>query len=77
MQAIRIKYLHPDSELQNFASQVMEMLDADASVDAHKLVCSQISMYFPPLYYSSCSNFNSKFYYALLLSLAYESKVNI
>ncbi|KAK4279829.1 hypothetical protein QN277_011541 [Acacia crassicarpa] len=39
LQAIRIKYLHPDSELQNFASPVMEMLDANASVDAHALAC--------------------------------------
>ncbi|XP_028794906.1 protein SWEETIE [Neltuma alba] len=39
LQALRIKYLYPDSELQNFASQVMEMLDADASVDANALAC--------------------------------------
>lgn len=37
-QAIRIKYLHPDSELQNYALQVMEMLRAETSVDAHALV---------------------------------------
>ncbi|RYR59970.1 hypothetical protein Ahy_A04g017089 isoform A [Arachis hypogaea] len=37
--AMRIKYQHPDSELQNFALQVMEMLRADASADAHALAC--------------------------------------
>ncbi|KAI4352232.1 hypothetical protein L6164_006505 [Bauhinia variegata] len=39
LQAIRLKYLHPDSELQNYALQVMEMLGADATVDAHALAC--------------------------------------
>ncbi|RHN44030.1 hypothetical protein MtrunA17_Chr7g0214901 [Medicago truncatula] len=39
LQAIRIKYLHPDSELQNYALQVMEMLRAETSVDAHALAC--------------------------------------
>ncbi|XP_057449103.1 protein SWEETIE-like [Lotus japonicus] len=39
LQAIRIKYLHSDSELQNFALQVMEMLRAETSVDAHSLAC--------------------------------------
>ncbi|XP_057757016.1 protein SWEETIE isoform X1 [Arachis stenosperma] len=39
LQAMRIKYQHPDSELQNFALQVMEMLRADASADAHALAC--------------------------------------
>lgn len=38
LQAIRLKYLQPDSELQNFALQVMDMLCADTSVDAHALV---------------------------------------
>lgn len=38
LQAIRLKYLHPDSELQNFALQVMEMLRAETSVNAHALV---------------------------------------
>uniref|UniRef100_A0A2N9GA63 Reverse transcriptase domain-containing protein n=1 Tax=Fagus sylvatica TaxID=28930 RepID=A0A2N9GA63_FAGSY len=37
--AIRLKYLHPDSELQNFAMEVMDMLRADTSVDAHALAC--------------------------------------
>ncbi|CAL0321677.1 unnamed protein product [Lupinus luteus] len=37
--AIRIKYMHPDTELQNFALQVMEMLHADATVDAHASAC--------------------------------------
>ncbi|KAG6716276.1 hypothetical protein I3842_04G041200 [Carya illinoinensis] len=39
LQAIRLKYLQPDSELQNFALQVMDMLCADTSVDAHALAC--------------------------------------
>ncbi|GMY24387.1 protein SWEETIE isoform X4 [Fagus crenata] len=39
LQAIRLKYLHPDSELQNFAMEVMDMLRADTSVDAHALAC--------------------------------------
>jgi hypothetical protein len=38
LQAIRLKYLHPDSELQNFALPVMDMLRADNFVDAHALV---------------------------------------
>ena len=38
LQAIRLKYLHPDSELQNFALQVMEMLRVDTSADAQALV---------------------------------------
>lgn len=38
MQAIRLKYLHPDGELQNYAIQVMDMLRADTSVDAYTLV---------------------------------------
>ncbi|KHN17324.1 HEAT repeat-containing protein 5B [Glycine soja] len=37
LQVIRIKYLFPDSELQNFALQIMEMLRAENSVDAHAL----------------------------------------
>nr|CAN82240.1 hypothetical protein VITISV_044199 [Vitis vinifera] len=37
LQAIRLKYLHPDSELQNFALQIMDMLRADSSVDAQAL----------------------------------------
>uniref|UniRef100_A0A0R0FEX9 HEAT repeat-containing protein 5B n=1 Tax=Glycine max TaxID=3847 RepID=A0A0R0FEX9_SOYBN len=39
LQVIRIKYLFPDSELQNFALQIMEMLRAENSVDAHALAC--------------------------------------
>lgn len=39
LQAIRLKYLHPDSELHNFALQVMEMLRVDTSADAQALVC--------------------------------------
>lgn len=38
LQAIRLKYQHPDSELQNFALQVMDMLGADTCIDAHPLV---------------------------------------
>lgn len=40
LQAIRLKYLHPDIELQNYALNVMDMLRMDMSVDAHALVCS-------------------------------------
>ncbi|XP_038720133.1 protein SWEETIE isoform X2 [Tripterygium wilfordii] len=39
LQAVRLKYLHPDNELQNYALLVMEMLHADNSVDAHALAC--------------------------------------
>lgn len=39
LQAIRLKYLHPDSELQDYALQVMDMLRPDISVDAHALAC--------------------------------------
>ncbi|XP_052195097.1 protein SWEETIE isoform X2 [Diospyros lotus] len=39
LQAIRLKYLHPDSELQNFASLVMEMLRVDTSSDAQAMAC--------------------------------------
>ncbi|XP_004306022.1 PREDICTED: HEAT repeat-containing protein 5B isoform X1 [Fragaria vesca subsp. vesca] len=39
LQAIRLKYLHPDSELQNYVIQVMDMLRADTSVDAYTLAC--------------------------------------
>ncbi|KAI8028539.1 Protein SWEETIE [Camellia lanceoleosa] len=38
LQVIHLKYLHPDSELQNFALQVMEMLRVDSSADAQALV---------------------------------------
>ncbi|KAL5981901.1 hypothetical protein ACLOJK_015968 [Asimina triloba] len=38
-QAMRLKYLHPDTELQSFALQAMEMLQGDCSVDAHALAC--------------------------------------
>ncbi|KAK6255693.1 hypothetical protein SCA6_016998, partial [Theobroma cacao] len=37
LQAIRLKYLHPDIELQNYALNVMDMLRMDMSVDAHAL----------------------------------------
>ncbi|XP_021759988.1 protein SWEETIE-like isoform X1 [Chenopodium quinoa] len=39
LQAILLKYLHPDSELQDFTSQVMDMLRVDTSVDAQALAC--------------------------------------
>ncbi|OMO80110.1 Armadillo-like helical, partial [Corchorus capsularis] len=39
LQAIRLKYLHPDIELQNYALNVMDMLRMDSSVDAHALAC--------------------------------------
>ncbi|EOY04218.1 HEAT repeat-containing protein, putative isoform 1 [Theobroma cacao] len=39
LQAIRLKYLHPDIELQNYALNVMDMLRMDMSVDAHALAC--------------------------------------
>ncbi|XP_044468488.1 protein SWEETIE isoform X3 [Mangifera indica] len=39
LQAIRLKYLLPDSELQGYALQVMDMLRYDVSVDAHALAC--------------------------------------
>ncbi|KAH7554386.1 hypothetical protein JRO89_XS12G0185600 [Xanthoceras sorbifolium] len=37
--AICLKYMHPDSELQDYVLQVMEMLRFDNSVDAHALAC--------------------------------------
>ncbi|KNA19796.1 hypothetical protein SOVF_058220 [Spinacia oleracea] len=39
LQAILLRYLHPDSELQDFTSQVMDMLRVDTSVDAQALAC--------------------------------------
>lgn len=39
LQAIRLRYLHPDSELQSFAVQVIDMLHTDGTVDAQALVC--------------------------------------
>ncbi|KAJ8751677.1 hypothetical protein K2173_025839 [Erythroxylum novogranatense] len=39
LQAIRLKYLVPDIELQNYALLVMEMLGTDPHVDAHALAC--------------------------------------
>ncbi|XVE72050.1 hypothetical protein DITRI_Ditri11bG0007500 [Diplodiscus trichospermus] len=39
LQAIRLKYLHPDIELQNYALNVMDMLRMDTSFDAHALAC--------------------------------------
>ncbi|XP_023550989.1 protein SWEETIE isoform X2 [Cucurbita pepo subsp. pepo] len=39
LQAIRLRYLHPDTGLQDYALQVMDILRADTSVDAHSLAC--------------------------------------
>ena len=39
-----LKYLHPDSELQNYAVLVMDMLRSDTSVDAQALV-SDVKQY--------------------------------
>ncbi|GAB2299959.1 hypothetical protein Dimus_034004 [Dionaea muscipula] len=39
LQSIRLKYLHPDIELQDFALQVLDMLRLDASLDAQALAC--------------------------------------
>ncbi|XP_042482269.1 protein SWEETIE [Macadamia integrifolia] len=39
LQAIRLKYLFPDTELQNFAVLALDMLRGDSSVDAHALAC--------------------------------------
>ncbi|GFQ05129.1 heat repeat-containing protein 5b, partial [Phtheirospermum japonicum] len=34
-----LKYLHPDSELENYALQVFDMLRSDTSIDAQALAC--------------------------------------
>ncbi|XWS30691.1 hypothetical protein CRYUN_Cryun23aG0008700 [Craigia yunnanensis] len=39
LQAIRLKYLHPDIELQNYALNILDMLRMDTSFDAHALAC--------------------------------------
>ncbi|XP_076960722.1 protein SWEETIE-like [Bidens hawaiensis] len=39
LQAIRLKYMHPDTELQNYLVQIMDMLRTDSSVDAQSLAC--------------------------------------
>ncbi|CAO2817215.1 unnamed protein product [Amaranthus hypochondriacus] len=39
LQTILLKYLHPDSELQDFTSQVIDMLRVDTFVDAQALAC--------------------------------------
>ncbi|KAL9230110.1 hypothetical protein vseg_005500 [Gypsophila vaccaria] len=39
LQALLLKYLRPDSDLQDFAAQVMDMLQVDTSVDAHAQAC--------------------------------------
>lgn len=39
LQAILLKYLHPDSELQDFASSVLDMLRVDTSTDTQALGC--------------------------------------
>ncbi|GMP28434.1 hypothetical protein CsSME_00003976 [Camellia sinensis var. sinensis] len=53
LQVIRLKYMHPDSELQNFALQVMELLRVDSSADAQALVIflkqiCNLNFNFPP-----------------------------
>ncbi|XP_073057988.1 protein SWEETIE isoform X1 [Primulina eburnea] len=39
LQVICLKYFHPDSELQDYALQVMDMLHSDTSTDAQALAC--------------------------------------
>ncbi|KAI3768087.1 hypothetical protein L2E82_18519 [Cichorium intybus] len=39
LQGIRLKYMHPDSELQIYLVQIMDMLRADTVVDAQSLAC--------------------------------------
>ncbi|KAF9625554.1 hypothetical protein IFM89_024327 [Coptis chinensis] len=39
LQAIRLRYLHPDSELPEFALQAINMLHGTSTVDAHALAC--------------------------------------
>ncbi|XP_013649204.2 protein SWEETIE isoform X3 [Brassica napus] len=39
LQANRIRYLGPDSELQDYSLLVMDMLRGDSSIDAHALAC--------------------------------------
>ncbi|CAA7023533.1 unnamed protein product [Microthlaspi erraticum] len=39
LQAIRIRYLDPDSELQDYSLHVMDMLRGDSTIDAHALAC--------------------------------------
>ncbi|KAJ4884026.1 HEAT repeat-containing protein [Raphanus sativus] len=39
LQANRIRYLGPDTELQDYSLLVMDMLRGDSSIDAHALAC--------------------------------------
>ncbi|KAL7606152.1 hypothetical protein Lser_V15G19771 [Lactuca serriola] len=39
LQGIRLKYMHPDSELQNYLVQIMDMIRAESVVDAQSLAC--------------------------------------
>ncbi|PIA63576.1 hypothetical protein AQUCO_00201132v1 [Aquilegia coerulea] len=39
LQAIRLRYHHPDSELPDFALQAMNMLHGHSTVDSHALAC--------------------------------------
>ncbi|KFK41114.1 hypothetical protein AALP_AA2G087800 [Arabis alpina] len=39
LQAIRIRYLDQDTELQEYSLHVMDMLRGDSSIDAHALAC--------------------------------------
>ena len=57
LQAIRLKYLHPDNELQNFALPVMDMLRADNFVDAHALVFHRQICCFLFFYYILLPNY--------------------
>lgn len=50
LQAIRLKFLHPESELPDFALQVMHMLRSDNIIDAQMLVCFTKPMASFPIY---------------------------
>ncbi|XP_020890238.1 HEAT repeat-containing protein 5B isoform X2 [Arabidopsis lyrata subsp. lyrata] len=39
LQAIRIRYMDSDSELQEYSLLIMDMLQGDSSIDAHALAC--------------------------------------
>lgn len=54
-QAIRLKYLQPDTELEKYIFQVMEMLRADSLFDAQALVYSS--------FYSAKISSNCAFYF--------------
>ncbi|KAK6913493.1 hypothetical protein RJ641_023094 [Dillenia turbinata] len=64
LQVIRLKYLLPDTELQSFALQVMDMLRGDISIDAQALIreatatirccVPHLAMYRMLLWYINC-----------------------